>query len=73
MSGPQIRYGLQFAKRLRAERPHCPIVWGGVHPTLLPEQTAASDCVDVVVRGESELILGPLADALAAGDGARRA
>ena len=69
MSGPQIRYGLQFAKRLRAERPRCPIVWGGVHPTLLPEQTAASDCVDVVVRGESELILGPLADALAGGDG----
>ena len=69
MSGPQIRYGLQFAKRLRAERPRCPIVWGGVHPTLLPEQTAASGCVDVVVRGESELILGPLADALAGGDG----
>ena len=44
MSGPQIRYGLEFARRVRAERPGCPIVWGGVHPTLLPEQTAASEC-----------------------------
>ena len=68
MSGPQIRYGLEFARRVRAARPRVPIVWGGVHPTLLPEQTAASDLVDVVVRGEGELVVGPLADALAAGE-----
>jgi anaerobic magnesium-protoporphyrin IX monomethyl ester cyclase len=68
MSGPQIRYGLEFAARVRAEKPRCPIVWGGVHPTLLPEQTAASELVDVVVRGESELVVAALADRLAAGD-----
>ncbi len=68
MSGPQIRYGLEFAERVRAERPGTPIVWGGVHPTLLPEQTAADARVDVVVRGEGELVVGPLADALAAGE-----
>ncbi|HEY5387686.1 MAG TPA: cobalamin-dependent protein, partial [Thermoleophilia bacterium] len=67
MSGPQIRYGLEFARRVRAERPRVPIVWGGVHPTLLPEQTASSDCVDVVVRGEGEGVVGALANALAAG------
>ncbi len=67
MSGPQIRYGLEFARRVRAERPGCPIVWGGVHPTLLPEQTAASPLVDVVVRGEGELVVTALADALANG------
>ena len=67
MSGPQIRYGLELARGVRAAKPHVPIVWGGVHPTLLPEQTAASDFVDVVVRGEAELVVGPLADALAAG------
>src|SRR5450759_4329550 len=71
MSGPQIRYGLDFARRVRAAKPHVPIVWGGVHPTLLPEQTAASDFVDVVVRGEAELVVGPLADALAARPPAR--
>jgi anaerobic magnesium-protoporphyrin IX monomethyl ester cyclase len=68
MSGPQIRYGLEFARRVRAEKPRCPIVWGGVHPTLLPEQTASSADVDVVVRGESELVVGALADALVSGE-----
>lgn len=68
MSGPQIRYGLEFAGHVRAQRPGTPIVWGGVHPTLLPEQTAADVRVDAVVRGEGELVVGPLADALAAGD-----
>ena len=67
MSGPQIGYGLEFARKVRAENPRAPLVWGGVHPTLLPEQTAASALVDVVVRGEGELVVGPLADRLAAG------
>ena len=68
MSGPQIRYGLEFARKMRAEHPRVPLVWGGIHPTLLPEQAAAHECVDVVVRGESELIVAALADRLAAGD-----
>jgi radical SAM superfamily enzyme YgiQ (UPF0313 family) len=68
MSGPQIRYGLEFARKVRAEAPRVPIVWGGVHPTLLPEQTAADELVDVVVRGESELVVGALADRLTSGE-----
>ena len=44
--------------------PSCPLVWGGVHPTLLPEQTASNDFVDIVVRGEGELIIKDLANAL---------
>ncbi|MGO8683217.1 MAG: B12-binding domain-containing radical SAM protein [Thermoleophilia bacterium] len=68
MSGQQIHYGLEFAAKVRAEQPQCPIVWGGVHPTLLPEQAAASQFVDVVVRGESELVVAALAEKLAAGE-----
>jgi anaerobic magnesium-protoporphyrin IX monomethyl ester cyclase len=68
MSGPQIRYGLEFAQRVRAQSPDTQIVWGGVHPTLLPAQTAADWRVDVVVRGEGETVAGPLAAALS-GDG----
>ncbi len=68
MSGQQIRYGLEFARRIRSENPSCPIVWGGVHPTLLPEQTATSKFVDIVVRGEGELVIPKLANKLAAGE-----
>jgi radical SAM superfamily enzyme YgiQ (UPF0313 family) len=67
MSGLQIGYGLEFAEKLRTENPSCPIVWGGVHPSLLPEQTAASEYVDVVVRGEGELTIVELANKLTAG------
>ena len=68
MSGQQIHYGLEFAKRVRSENSSCPIVWGGVHPTLLPEQTAASKFVDIVVRGEGERVVPKLANKLAAGE-----
>jgi len=66
MSGLQIRYGLEFAKKVKASHPSCPVVWGGVHPTLLPEQTAANDYVDVVFRGEGESNIVKLADTLVA-------
>ncbi len=68
MSGPAdpLRPRVRRAKCAPKARA-LPIVWGGVHPTLLPEQTAASAAVDVVVRGEGETIVGPLADRLAAG------
>ena len=65
MSGLQIKYALEFAQYVRMQNPSCPIVWGGVHPTLLPEQTASNDYVDVVVRGEGELIIKDLANKLA--------
>lgn len=65
MSGLQIKYALEFARCVRMQNPSCPLVWGGVHPTLLPEQTARNDFVDIVVRGEGELIVKDLAIALA--------
>jgi anaerobic magnesium-protoporphyrin IX monomethyl ester cyclase len=65
MTGLQIRYARDFARYVRLQNPSVPLVWGGVHPTLLPEQTARDDFVDIVVRGEGELIVKNLANALA--------
>ncbi len=65
ITGLQIKHALEFARYVRMHSPSSPIVWGGVHPTLLPEQTASNDDVDVVVRGEGELIIKDLAKALA--------
>jgi len=64
----QIRYGIEFAKKTREDSPDCPIVWGGVHPSLLPEQTLASQYVDIVVRGEGESIISELAHRLKTGE-----
>ncbi len=57
MTGYQIKHGLNEAKFIRGLDPKIPIIWGGVHPTSLPEQTAKNPYVDIVVRGEGEVIL----------------
>lgn len=67
MSGIQIKYALEFARYMRKQNSEVPLVWGGVHPTLLPKQTIQSDMVDVVVRGEGDLTVKDLANALAQG------
>ncbi|MFQ5443964.1 MAG: B12-binding domain-containing radical SAM protein, partial [Nitrospinales bacterium] len=41
-----------------------PLVWGGVHVTLLPEQSLESPYCDVVVRGEGEITVRELAGKL---------
>jgi anaerobic magnesium-protoporphyrin IX monomethyl ester cyclase len=64
MSGMQIKFALEFARFIKTQNPSCPIVWGGVHPTLLPEQTVNHEFVDIVVRGEGELIVKQLANCI---------
>ena len=55
MTGYQITDGLNFAKLVRQKNKKVPIVWGGIHPTILPEQTAKHPLVDIVVRGQGEI------------------
>jgi len=64
MTGQQVKYGLLAAKAAREAWPGRPVVWGGVHPTLFPEQTAGHPLVDYVVRGEGEETLSELLRAL---------
>lgn len=67
MTGFQIRGALDAASRVRARRPGTPIVWGGVHPSLMTEQTLAHPLADVVVRGEGEATALELVQALSGG------
>lgn len=54
MTGTQIGEGLKAARAVRATDPTIPIVWGGVHPTILPGQTLEHPLVDAIVRAEGE-------------------
>lgn len=63
----QIVDGLDVARAVRREYPELPIVWGGWHPSLLPDQTIADDDVDIVVRGEGELTFREIVNALRSG------
>ncbi|MFC1485634.1 B12-binding domain-containing radical SAM protein [Candidatus Latescibacterota bacterium] len=53
MTGPQIKNGLEVSGLVR-EHGDIPIVWGGIHPTLLPGQTLEHEDIDIVVQGEGE-------------------
>jgi len=51
-TSPQMKHALLLAKRIKTERNL--IVFGGVHPTVLPQETLLHNCIDVVVTGEGE-------------------
>jgi radical SAM superfamily enzyme YgiQ (UPF0313 family) len=66
MTGPQLLHAVRACRIVRQQRPGLPIVWGGIHGSLLPEQTLQSGWADVVVVGEGEETFPSLVDALAA-------
>ncbi len=68
MTGPQIRFALEACRLVKEtvkdSGNHTKVVWGGVHATLLPEQTVEHDLVDIVVVGEGEVTFRNLVVAL---------
>jgi len=64
MTGPQIPQALSACKLVREKFPDMPIIWGGVHASLLPEQTLRHPLVDIVVVGEGEDTLLDLVEAI---------
>ena len=71
MTGPQIKWGLRAAEVARETAPETVIVWGGIHPSILPEETLSDDRVDSVVAGKGEEVAVEIADALAGNGGSR--
>jgi radical SAM superfamily enzyme YgiQ (UPF0313 family) len=63
-TGPQIWWALE-ASRIVKESSQVPVVWGGVHASLLPEQTLESPYIDIVVQGEGEATFLELVETLA--------
>lgn len=68
MTGPQIYYGLEAARAVREAGLKLPIIWGGYHPSILPEQTSRNRYVDAVVCGQGELTLLEVAGRLSEGE-----
>lgn len=65
MTGLQIDYALKIASLVRKLDPQKRVVWGGIHATILPEQTLQDPRVDIVLAGEGEEAVVELADCLA--------
>jgi radical SAM superfamily enzyme YgiQ (UPF0313 family) len=67
LTGPMIGSAVHVARVVKRIRPELPIIFGGWHPSLLPDQTLRADCVDVVVGGQGELTLLDIAQRLLEG------
>lgn len=57
LTGRSISNAITQSIEFKRILPRAKIVWGGVHPSLLPEQTIAEPYIDYVVIGEGEYTL----------------
>ena len=53
MTGIQTKHSAEMSKKLK-EKGDFNILWGGIHPSLLPEQCLDSEYIDYLVVGEGE-------------------
>ena len=54
VTGPMVRETVRIATEAKRLYPGLPVILGGWHPSLLPDQTLAAAYVDIVVRGQGE-------------------
>ena len=63
LTGEMINHALDVSRFVK-ESSSVPVIWGGVHPTLLPEETLKNKFIDMVVIGEGEKTFHELLKAL---------
>jgi len=64
ITGYQIEGGIRFSEKVKMISPDAKIVWGGWHPTILPEQTLNESYIDFVIVGQGEKPFGELTQTL---------
>jgi anaerobic magnesium-protoporphyrin IX monomethyl ester cyclase len=67
MTGPQITFALDACRMAKEKYPDLPVVWGGIHASLLPKQTLENPLIDVAVIGEGEATFLDLVQTLGEG------
>ena len=67
LTGPMITHAAAAGRLVKRLRPELPVVFGGWHPSLLPEQTLREDFVDVVVRHQGEITFQEVVSRIDAG------
>ena len=71
VTGPMIRETVQIGREAKRLYPNLPIILGGWHPSLLPDQTLAADFVDAIVIGQGEDALLEIVQRIEAGESLR--
>ncbi|MBT4850338.1 B12-binding domain-containing radical SAM protein [Candidatus Parcubacteria bacterium] len=61
MTGIQTQHSATLSKKIK-EKKNIPIIWGGIHPSLLPEQCLGEDYIDYIVISEGEISIVELTE-----------
>ena len=59
--------GLETARAIRELSPETHIIFGGQHPTIMPELAIQAECIDSICLGEGEAVWADFLDRMAAG------
>lgn len=63
MTGYQIQGAIRASSFVK-NNSDLPVIWGGWHPSILPEETLRNRHIDVVVKGQGEATMRDLANAI---------
>jgi len=61
-------YTVKFLTYMKEKGYDIPVICGGIHPTLQPDDAISHDCIDYIVVGEGEDVMLPLIDNILAGE-----
>jgi len=65
MPGPQLANGVNLTRKVKAQHPDIPTIWGGNFPSLYPDPVLNAPYIDWMVRGQGEHTFIELLDVLA--------
>ena len=63
----QIKHAIELSAHIKNRHPEIRIIWGGIHPSLFPEDILRESLADFVCAGEGEYTLYELLSALKTG------
>lgn len=63
-TSPMMKHAKELARQIKQANPEAVIIFGGAHPTVLPDNTLKDNSIDIVVRGEGEKTIFEVAQAI---------
>lgn len=64
----QLPWSYFVSRAIKAKFPDAAVAWGGVHPTLFPEQTVEDPAVDIAVVNDAAATIVKLGETISRGD-----
>ena len=69
ITGTPIRDAAALSAMVKREAPGVPVVWGGWHPSIYPEECLRQGHADYCIAGQGEMTFAELLDAIGSGGG----